>query len=95
VPRVLHLTERYRWTFARRGPQGGSEAAKRLNATLRALANNPLPGPPDFEVLFPPVARYWCRRVPGANLWVAFAFTDTVVSIVSLHNTPPVPVDPN
>ena len=95
MPRVLHLTDRYRWTFTRRGPAGGSASAKKLGAVLRALADEPLPSLQDFEVLFPPVARYWCRRVPDANLWVVFAFSDEKVTVVSLQNTPPVPIDPN
>ena len=90
--RKLRLTNRYKSALEKWGPQGGSEAARRLSATLRSLASGTLPGPFDYEVMTPPVGRYWCRRVPNANLWVFYKHDDAEVKIITLQRTPPIPI---
>lgn len=69
----------------------GSPEAKRLAATIRALAAGPLPGAQDVETPLPPAKLAWVRRVPRANLWIYFTFDDDRVFIGSVVRTPPVP----
>jgi Txe/YoeB family toxin of Txe-Axe toxin-antitoxin module len=91
VPRTLTLTPRF---LARRTALGvtSGPAAIAIRATLGALTRDPLPGAQDAETLMPPVARYWFRRVPGQNLWVYFAFSETELIVVTLSPRPPVPI---
>ena len=87
--RILRLTERFDRSVRRLAVQG-TAGGRALFSLLSAMQRAELPGPQDAETLFPPVARYWFRRVPGHNLWLFFAFSETELIVVSLSRTPPV-----
>jgi hypothetical protein len=76
----------------RLGATSGTPSGKALSDLIRAMLSAELPGP-DREALMPPVVRYWFRRVPGHNLWLWYAFDDADLTLVSLTNIPPVPID--
>lgn len=56
------------------------------------MLTEPLPGAQDAETMYPPVRRYWFRRVPGLNLWVYFRFDDRELVAVDVSAKPPVPI---
>jgi hypothetical protein len=68
-------------------------SGRALNALLASMLAAELPGTQDAETLMPPTARYWFRRVPGQNLWLYFAFSETQLFAVSLTRQPPIPLD--
>jgi hypothetical protein len=89
--RILRLTERFDRSVRRLAVQH-TPGGKALFSLISAMLSAELPGLQDAETLFPPVARYWFRRVPGHNLWLFFAFSEAELIIVGLSRTPPVPL---
>jgi hypothetical protein len=53
---------------------------------------SPLPGPLDFEALFPGGGVAWTRQITP-RLWVFFRYDDTSVTIIAVHDREPVRVD--
>ena len=92
MQRVPRLTEGFIRRRRALGLTSGASATA-LARTVGALARGPLPGAADFETLVPPVRRYWVRRVSGFNLWVFYTFSDDNVTLRTLSNSPPVPLD--
>ena len=90
--RVLRIGSRYQRARARL-VRPSTSGARGLAATIARLQSGELPGPLDAETLVPPVARWWFRRVPGANLWVLFTFDASSVTLRSVTDHPPIPVD--
>lgn len=90
--RILKITLRFQHA-QRRLVRPGTPIAQGLAATIARLQLGNLPGPLDAETLVPPTARWWFRRVPGANLWVLFTFDSSSVTLRSLANNPPIPLD--
>jgi hypothetical protein len=43
--------------------------------------------------MMPPVAVYWFRRVPDFNLWIWYAFDPDELTVVSLTDRPPIPIE--
>ena len=61
---------------------------------IAALAREPLPTMQDMETMKPPVSSiYWFRRVPEMNLWIWFLFNDEYVTLISLTDKPPTPIE--
>lgn len=89
--RILRLTPRFNLSVRRLGVRG-TPAGAALSALLKTMEGAALPGPQDAETLMPPVARFWFRRVPGHNLWLLFAFSETELIVVTLTARPPVPL---
>lgn len=82
-------------SLVRLGIKGGSDTAKAVVATTKALAANELPSPFDYAVARPPVgARLWVRRVARENVWLFFVFDEARVLIVQAVNVPPIPDEP-
>ena len=90
--RVLKVSSRFQ-RAQRRLVRPGTPSARGLAATIARLQSGELPGPLDAETLAPPVARWWFRRVPGANLWVLFTFDASSVTLHSVTQHPPIPLD--
>lgn len=93
--RIPKVGARFNRAVRRLGAHSGTSSGRALNSMIRAMLAEELPAPRDQEGLMPPVARYWFRRVSGQNLWLWFAFDEQQLILVSLTNTPPVPIDPN
>lgn len=90
--RLLTLTPGFARARSRLGIQTGSERARVLAACLNSLASvERLPGVADFEAEFKPGTAH-VRRAGGANLWVWFRFAEDSVTILSVTNTPPIPL---
>ena len=87
--RILKISLRFQ-RAQRRLLRPGTPSAQGLAATIARLQLGDLPGPLDAETLVPPVARWWFRRVAGANLWVLFTFDSSCVTLRSLANNPPI-----
>lgn len=90
--RILRLTQRFNREVRRLGAIAGSPSGRALSVTLSGMLNEALPGPLDAETLYPPVRRYWFRRIQMLNLWVYFRFDETELVAVDLSAQPPVPV---
>ena len=90
--RLLTLTPGFARARSRLGIHTGSERARTLAACLSSLASSEtLPGVVDFEAEFKPGTAH-VRRAGAANLWVWFRFSEDSVTILSVTNTPPVPL---
>lgn len=57
---------------ARRLAPSGSSVALKLAATLRSLAEEPVPSDEDTEDFLPPILACWTRRVPDTSIAVMF-----------------------
>jgi hypothetical protein len=90
--RTVRVSERFNRAVRRIGVGGATPDGRALYGMIRGMLAEALPAPQDFETLMPPVARYWCRRVPTRNLWLFFAFDEVHFSLVSLTAAPPVPI---
>jgi hypothetical protein len=60
---------------------------------VSSIANGTLPGPLDYEVVVPPVKRFWVRRVTNANIWIFYSFDDEAVTLLYATSSPPIPAD--
>jgi len=90
--RLLTLTPGFARARSRLGIHTGSERAQALAACLSWLASaRTLPGALDFEAEFKPGTAH-VRRARGSNLWVWYRFGEGSVTILSVTNTPPVPL---
>lgn len=89
--RIPELTPNF---CARRNRLADSpEASKAVGRCVAALTRDPLPTMQDFQTMKPPVSPvHWFRRVPDQNLWIWFLFDDEHVTLVSLSDKPPVPI---
>ena len=63
-----------------------------VNATIRTLKDDALPGAGDYETAFAP-GRAYVRRVVGQNLWLLYRFDDEHISVLTARSQPPVPID--
>jgi len=90
--RLLQISSTFRRSVQRLGVQAGSPAYRAVSGTMRALATDELPGAGDYETTFAP-GRAHVRRVSGQNLWILYRFDDEHVSVMTVRDQPPVPVD--
>lgn len=100
LERVIEFGRGFRAAWERAGLVARSPQAKRVGATIRAIATaEKLPTEFDSVALIPPTRRAWVRRVRGENLWIYFlprvdAETGTeTVMLISIVSSPPDPVD--
>ncbi len=97
MERVICLSARFRPSLERAGIAAGTPLAKRVAATLNALARAPkLPENHDQEGILPPSGvTVWVRRVDSANVWLYFRVSDhdDQVTAITLVTTPPHPLD--
>ncbi len=92
VGRVPRLSTTLRRTLDALGVRSGTALHRAVNATIRALKNDTLPGAGDYETAFAP-GRAHVRRVPGQNLWLLYRFDNEHVTVMTARNQPPVPAD--
>ena len=90
--RTVRISQRFNRAVRRLGAAGGTPEGRALYGMIRGMLSEALPAAHDFETLMPPIARYWCRRVPERNLWLFFAFDENELALVSLTATPPAPI---
>jgi len=87
---VIRFGPDYRASLSQVGYRSGSQAARSVNRTIRALAGaETLPGPDDGQGLAPAtgdVARWaYARLVPRAGgLWLWYVFSDEAVTLLAL-----------
>lgn len=73
---------------APRTPQGAA-----VGQAIAKLAAADLPLAGDFESPIAPTGRAWVHRVTGTNVWLWYRFTDAELTVVTLTNNPPVPIE--
>jgi len=75
------------------GIERGSGEWSAVAAVIRRLAEQAdLPAPTDLPALLPPTHAAFARRVPGHNLWLWFTTSADRLVLVTITDTPPVPV---
>lgn len=90
--RIPRLSTTLRRTLDALGVRSGTPLQRAVNATIRTLKDDTLPGAGDYETAFAP-GRAHVRRVAGQNLWLLYRFDDEHVSVLTARNQPPVPID--
>jgi len=46
-----------------------------------------------MEALIPPTSTAHVRRVPGRNLWIWYTATGNAVRVITITDSPPVPIN--
>jgi hypothetical protein len=62
---------------------------------IAALAKESLPGPGDvltYVTVLPDPGPAWARRVGGRQLWLAYRFDDSTLTVRGVNVHPPVPM---
>jgi hypothetical protein len=76
------------------GVRRASRSSAAIGATIASLAEaGKLPGVLDTASMVPTTTTAFVRRVAGHNLWLWYQATADEVTIITVTNTPPVPLD--
>ncbi len=91
--RIARLTAGFQRSRRRLAIATGTSRAQAISAVVRALASaEALPEHTDLEVSFHP-GRAFVRRVPKHNLWVWFRIDAEHVTLMSITDEPPIPLE--
>lgn len=94
MTRIVSFGARYRRAADRVGAVPGSTIGRDVGRTIAALAAaDVLPGIADMEALIPPTSTAHVRRVPGRNLWIWYTATGNAVRVITITDSPPVPIN--
>jgi hypothetical protein len=74
------------------GANPGTPKGAAVGRLVAKLAAEELPGPVDCQAMIPPTRTAWVRRVPGENIWLWFTFDDVAINVVTLTDSPPMPL---
>jgi hypothetical protein len=90
--RIPRLSTTLRRTLDAIGVRPGTALHRVVNATIRSLKNDTLPGAGDYTTAFAPGHAY-VRRVSGQNIWLLYRFDEEHVTVMTARNQPPIPFD--